>query len=147
MKNRKTMGALLITALLVLAGCPEPTSGGMENMENMVRVEGGSFQMGSTAGESDEEPVHPDAGVFLSFQITFLPLKKLIFPEPFQADYVRRRQSGNLHPESGQEPSGKRMWTHHTFINLKLPNTYIGLILVLTTFGLSPDGAVSDFTL
>ena len=53
------MGALLITALLVLAGCPEPTSGGMENMENlMVRVEGGSFQMGSTAGESDEKPVH-----------------------------------------------------------------------------------------
>ena len=59
MKNRKTMGALLITALLVLAGCPEPTSGGMENM---VRVEGGSFQMGSPPSESgrfdNEGPQH-----------------------------------------------------------------------------------------
>ena len=62
MKNWKTTGALLIIALMVLTGCDSPDSGNSSASTAIEKifVEGGSFQMGSTAEDADshESPVH-----------------------------------------------------------------------------------------
>ncbi len=46
---------LIITALMLVVGCG---SSEKETEENMVFVEGGTFQMGSNSGYDDEKPVH-----------------------------------------------------------------------------------------
>ncbi len=56
--NGKTGGVLLLITLMALAGCPSPTGGDGSTSIKTVLVEGGSFQMGSTEGDSDESPVH-----------------------------------------------------------------------------------------
>ncbi len=56
MKNTLLItSALFITSLMLFVGCG---SSEKETEGNMVFVEGGTFQMGSNSGDSDEKPVH-----------------------------------------------------------------------------------------
>ena len=51
-KDNKISIGFLATIALILSGCPD------SSRIDMVRVEGGSFDMGSTSGDSEEKPVH-----------------------------------------------------------------------------------------
>ena len=95
-----------------LEGCPEKSP--IKKSDNMVLIQGGTFQMGSTEGSSNEKPVHSvtvSSFYMGKFEVTVAEFRAFIEDKNYQTDAEREGSSYGYDGKEWKEING-RNWRH-----------------------------------